>query len=716
MKTADADLGLTTAQVEAVRREAPATRRPRGSRTYAQIARTNIFTFYNNVLFVIGVGLLALDRTNDAVVSVGLGLLNAVISSVQEMRAKKKLDALRLLHRSVSRVVRDGVEIEVPPEELVRGDLLRIGAGDQVVVDGPVEGPGWLEVDESLLTGESGAVPKTAGDLLLSGSYVISGESRQRAAAVGPGSHAEQVTAAARRWTSSQTPLQRRIDIVVRAVIATVALMSVAIMGQALMEGLPLVRLVQMSAVLSGLVPYGLFFMVAVSYSMGAATIARRGGLVQQVSVVESLSNVDVVCTDKTGTLTTGRLQLHTVHPSLPDLDEAHVRQLVGAVARGATSANATTDALVEALPGARVAVTEEVPFASARRWSGVTLGGDSSSSSDSRAPRGTYVLGAVQALATSLPADTVADGAPLPAAVESYTAQGLRVLVLARAAEQEAPLHDRGGSPTLPRLVALGLVVLADELRPHVRETLADLAASGVEVKVVSGDDPRTVAALVAQLGLSDQRPISGAELAELRPEARDDAVRDRTVFGRIAPEQKEEIVDSLIRAGRYVAMIGDGVNDVRSLKRAQVGVAMQSGSSVASDVADLVLLNDSFAALPLARHEGQRIIGGLSTALRLFLSRVAASMVIIVGVAILGLGFPYEPAQVALTLFTVGVPSLFLTWWARPQRPDPRLILDLARFVVPVAVVTGPGPTPPSSRPPRSRWRRRGCRCSPR
>ncbi len=645
------------------------------SRTYGVILRTNVLSFFNVILFTIGAALLALGRYSDAFTSVGLGLVNAGISAVQEIRAKRKLDRLQLLARGTVTVLRDGVDAEVPPEEVVRGDVLRLTPGAQIVVDGPVLA-GRLEVDESLLTGESEALPKEPSDGLLSGSFVVGGAGLQLARDVGAASHAGRLTTEARRVSTDRTPLQRRIDFVVRLVMLLVLLMSVTILAQAALEGFTLVRTVQTTAVLSGLVPYGLFFLVAVAYTVGAARSAGRGALVQQVNAVESVSNVDVVCTDKTGTLTTGRLSLAEVRP-VGATPAAEVARLLGVVAHGATAGNLTTAALAAALPAARpgeaVDVREEVPFSSSLRWSAL------------RTPDAVLVLGAPDALAPRLA------GPPLGAPVRELAGRGLRVLVLARAAA-EAPLRD-GGRAALPELQPLAVVALADELRPDVVETLARLVADGIDVKVVSGDDPRTVAALARQAGLEPGEPVAGPALAEL-PDTEFDAVVARTtVFGRIAPEQKERLVDALRRAGRYVAMVGDGVNDARALKRAHVGVAMAGGSAVTRDVADIVLTGDSLGALLPAAHEGRRIITGISTSMQVFLARVGTQGLVILAVTMLGLGFPYSPANVGLTLLTVGLPTLFLTAWARPSAPDPHLLTTLWRFVVPAMLVTAAG-----------------------
>ncbi|MFI5938005.1 HAD-IC family P-type ATPase [Actinoplanes sp. NPDC051494] len=618
-------------------------------RTYGRILRTNVFSFFNTVLFVIGAALLALGRYSDALISVGLGLINAVLSAVQEIRAKRKFDRLQLLERSPVSVLREGRETLLDVEQVVAGDVLLIRPGDQIVVDGPLQEDGAVEADESLLTGESEPVVKKPGDDLRSGSFCVAGQGRQLARDVGADSYAGRLTAQARQDTTDTTPLQRRIEFVVRLVITLTVLMSGAIMGQAVIEGVTLLRTVQIAAVLSGLIPYGLFLLIAVAYTGGAAALARHGALVQRVNAVESVSNVDVVCTDKTGTLTTGELSVDQVR-SYGGHDAG---TLLGGFARSVTTANLTTTALAASLPGTAWTVRNEVPFTSAKRWSGLTT------------PDGTWMLGAPDVLAPDLPCDEL-------------TARGLRVLVLTRTG---AP----GAEPELA-----GLVALADRLRPEVTDSISRFHAEGVAVKVLSGDDPRTVAALAVRAGLGDGEPVAGPALDDLDDAALDALVARTTVFGRVAPEQKERIVRSLRRQGRYVAMIGDGVNDARALKSAQVGVAMRSGSAVTRDVADIVLLDDSFAALLPAQREGRHIVNGIATSMYVFLARVASQGLVILAVTMLGLGFPYSPAQVGLTLLTVGVPTFFLTRWAPSTPPDPRPLIGLARFVIPAALVT--------------------------
>jgi cation-transporting ATPase E len=664
--------GLTGAEAEARRRRGEAnTAVQGGSRSYAEILRTNVLSFFNLILFVIGAALLSLGRYSDALISVGLGLINAVISAAQEIRAKRKLDRLQLLDRTGVLVVRDGHEVEVPPGQVVRGDVVRVRPGDQIVVDGPLLIGGRVEADESLLTGESDPVVKHPGDELRSGSLCVAGDGHQQARDVGVHSYAGRLTAEARRATTDRTPLQRGIEFIVRLVMALTALMSGCILAQAALEGFSLLRVVQITAVLSGLVPYGLFFLIALAYTAGAVRIARCGALVQQVNAVESVSNVDVICTDKTGTLTTGQLTLEELVP-LGEHEYNESAEALGGLAHNAVTANLTALAIAGSLSGPVWEVRDEVPFSSSLRWSGMVT------------EAGTWVLGAPDALAARLRQQVPA------AEVTDRTGRGLRVLLLARAEDPDAGLRDAAGRPDLPMLIPVALAVLADELRADVVATVARFHADGVEVKVLSGDDPRTVAAIAARAGLAGSAPVPGADLDDLDDPALDRLVARTAIFGRVAPEHKERIVRSLRRQGRYVAMIGDGVNDARALKQAHVGVAMRSGSAVTRDVADIVLVDDDLSALPPARHEGRRIINGIGISLYVFLARVVSQGLVILAVSMLQLGFPYSPTQVGLTMFTVGIPTVFLTFWAKPDRPDPHMLRNLVRFVVPASVVT--------------------------
>jgi cation-transporting ATPase E len=600
---------------------------------------------------------------------------------VQEARAKRKLDQITLLTRPTVTVVREGRARPIDPSELVTGDLLQIGAGDQVAADGLVVGEGRLEVDESLLTGESDLVPKRAGDRLLSGSFCATGRGLYEAERVGAASYANQLTESAREFKVVKTPLQRKIDLAVRLVTVVVFLVSLAILLQARLDDLAFDRVVKISAVLTGLVPYGLFFVTAVSYSLGAAALAKRGALVQQVNAIESLSNVDVLCVDKTGTLTANRFHLHGVH-ALDGADEVAVRRRLGEFARSSSVANATSLALADGLDAEGHPVADEIAFAPSRGWSALAFHeGDG---------RGVWALGAVDSLAPFLADGSADEGSPLAGHAATWSGRGLSVLLFAHA-DGATRLHDEAGAPGLPTLVPAAVVALEDELRPEARETLAEFVALGISPKIVSGDDPRTVAAVARQAGLpADLRSASGPDLEAMSPEEFDRAASEVTAFGRLSPRQKERLVASLTRQGHYVGMMGDGVNDTLALKQAKLGIAMEGGSSVTRNVADMVLLGDSFASLRPAITEGRRIAAGLSNAMYLFLTRVAVSTLMILTIAVVGLGFPYEPAQVALTLFTVGIPSIALTLWARADAPRPDLLRSLTRFVLPAAVVT--------------------------
>lgn len=660
------------------------TRRARGegndfqlptSRSLADILRQNVFTLINLVLFSIGAVMVSIGRVDEALASVSLILMNIVVGIVQEVRAKRKLDRIALLTRPKVTVIREGKEQAIDPAELVRGDVVVVRAGDQIVADGILVGSGQIEVDESLLTGESDHIPKKAGDHLLSGSFVVAGTAVYVVRRVGAKSFANTVAAEARSFRVVKTPLQRDVDFVIRLLMLVAMFIGLLLLVSSLLSDIPLMRRVQAAAVIAGLVPNGLFFMVIVAYAMGAVRMVSRGALVQQANSVESLSNVDVLCMDKTGTLTANKIVYHDVLP-IGWTREALERAL-GDFARSATTTTRTTEALLAALGGERRRVLDEVTFSSARKWSALVFSDEQRS--------GTYVLGAPEMLAPYL--EIPFDELP---STRMWVEGGLRVVLFAWN-PAVIYLHDSAGQPALPALQPIGLVAFRDELRPDARETLAQFAQAGVALKIISGDNPHTVAALARQVGLPAEGVVSGTELDALSDAELARVAEERSIFGRITPQQKERLVKALRSQGHYVAMIGDGVNDVLSLKKADLGIAMESGSSATRSVADMVLLGDSFAALPQALLEGQRIVSGMRDILRLYLARAVTLVLMIISASVVGVGFPYIPKHITLVaLLTIGIPTFAIAVWARPERSRQSLLRSVLHFAFPAGIVT--------------------------
>jgi len=674
---------------------------PPTGRSYRQIIGENVLTFINVSLFLLGLALVLLGRPTDALVSTGVVALNVLVSVVQEVRAKRTLDHITLLTRPQATVVRDGRERAISPADLVVGDVLVVGPGDQIVVDGRVVGDGRMDVDESQLTGESDLVPKVAGALVYSGSFCVTGRARYAAERVGAQSLATQITAGARAFRRVLTPLQREVYLVIRAVLVIVAYIELLLLTRALITGTDPARSVQNATIIASLVPNGLFLSIAVAYALAAVRIARHGVLVQQSNAIESLSEVDTLCLDKTGTLTANRLHVEGVHPF--GLTEAEVGRVLGVLAASGRSGNKTSAAIAAAYPAPPRRAVAEIPFSSARKWSAVAFddpgaAGDGRDGDEDDTPpvRGVYALGAPEMLRPSLA--TTGAGASwdeIAAQARTLTNRGLRVLLVAHA--PTTTLEDHGDATRLPEgMTPLGLVSLSDELRPEAHAALAAFSAAGVRPVIISGDDPETVAALARQAGLGadggDLGLVSGLDLATMDEAAFAAAAAAGTVFGRITPQQKERLVRVFRARGAYVAMIGDGVNDVLSLKAANLGIAMQSGSQATRGVADLVLLDDSFAALVPAVAEGQRIVNGMRHILNLFLTRIASVGLVILSALVVG-EFPLALRQGSLvTLLSVGVPSVFLVLWARPgPAPAGPVGGRLARVVLPPVVLSG-------------------------
>jgi len=633
------------------------------SRTVGQIVRANVFTRFNALLGSLFVVTLIVGPIQDALFGFVL-VANSGVGIYQELRAKRTLDSLAVLTSPQARLVRDGDVREAPLTEVVLDDVLELRPGDQIVVDGEVLEAAALEVDESLLTGEAEPVIKSPGDEVLSGSFVAAGSGRFRATRVGAQAYAAQLAEQGRRFSLTRSELRTGIDQILRIVtwllIPTAALLVVSqLRSNASLRGAILGSVAGTVA----MVPEGLVLLTSVAFAFGVVRLAKRRVLVQELPAVEVLARVDVLCIDKTGTLTEGRLVIDEVE--LLGEDGVH-RDALAALAAAEPHPNATLLAIRESFPGPPDGwlATTTVPFSSARKWSGAEFG-----------TRGRWVLGAPDVLLGSRPDDD----AHLTKA-RTHAEAGRRVVLLGRT---ESPIEaDRPPE----RLAPVAFVILTDRVRETASTTLAYFARQGVEVKVISGDHPATVAAVARRVGLpgagepfdAKALPEGGEELAE--------ALETHAIFGRVTPQQKRAMVEALRSRGHVVAMTGDGVNDVLALKDADIGVAMGSGSSATRAVAQLVLLDSTFDALPSVVGEGRRVLGNIERTSNLYVTKTVYAMLIALGVGVVGLEFPFLPRQLTLIgALTIGIPSFFLALAPNDERARPGFLSRVLRFTIP-------------------------------
>ena len=678
-QTASRFAGLSSAEARE-RARASGTNRfeTAAARSYLRICIDNAFPAANVALMAVAAVLIGLGLFVDALFTGGLVLGNIVVGIIQESRAKRQLERIAVLARSRARVIRDGREQAIDPDDIVQGDIVIVGPGEQVQADGRVLADDHCSIDESLLTGESDLVRKREGDEVYSGTFCTSGQAVYRSERVGAESFANRIAATARTFRVVRTPLQREIGYVMWAMAVVVALLSteVVVSLHSIYGRLPVAETARAAAVTVTLVPQGLWVMVTVTYAMAIVRMSRLGTLIQRQNAIESMSHVDVLCLDKTGTITTNALTLEDVHPV--GVDEREFRQLLGSYCASTTSSNRTNDAIRQSIPAEPFPAVEEVHFDSIRRWSGLVV--------QSGGMNGVYVLGAPEVL---LPHTTwhVDDER-----LSKWSQRGLRVLLFATRPGAYS-IGYQGDEPELPDdLTPLGFVLLRDVLRDGASDTIQEFARAGITLKIISGDNPGTVAALAREAGVGDAEPVvSGRELDGSAGEIEAVAVAG-TVFGRVSPAQKATIIEALQRRGHYVAMVGDGVNDVPALKRSDVAISVRSASPVARSIADIILLDDSFSSLPRAFTEGRRIRAGMAAVIRLFLSRTFALAIVILGAALLSSEFPLSPRHTAIfSTLTVGIPALFIAAWARPQFTGRYLVLESAPFVVPAAIMTG-------------------------
>jgi magnesium-transporting ATPase (P-type) len=649
------------------------------SRSTASIVAGNVFTLFNAIIGVFFVLVLSLGLFADAIFGL-IAIVNSWIGIRQELKAKQTLDELAVLVAPRAKIVRDGAVVELGATEIVPGDVVRVEPGDQLVADGEAIESRGLTLDESMLTGEADGIPKSPGDRVLSGSFCVSGSGYYLADAVREESYAGRLAGEARSFRHPPSPLQKEVNRVIVASTYVMLPLAVVLILSLSLRSVDLVEAAQTAtAGLITLIPEGLVLLMSVTFAVAAVRLAGRDTLVQQMSATESLAAVDTICVDKTGTLTEGELRLVGIEIA-EGSDDAAAQAALGRFAASAGDRNRTLETIAERFPGEAGRVSAEVPFSSERKWSGATLanGGGGGGS--------TYVLGAPDVLAEA-GALTLPPG--LARRLEEETAAGRRVVAFGESREA-LPADAAAGSP--PPLMPLALIVLEETLRPDAAETIATMRSEEVDLKLISGDARATVTAVAYAVGVPrDAGIVEGSELPE-DPEELAAVALANTIFCRIKPEQKKALIAALVGAGRYVAMIGDGVNDVPALKQARMAVAMGSGAQVTKGVADVVLLKDQFSRLPEAVGEGRRIARNIHRLGRLYLTKTvyAAALILLVGVP--GFAFPFLPRHLTLAVFlTIGVPSFVL---ALMPSDGPlyrgRLLRALAAFAVPAGVAT--------------------------
>jgi magnesium-transporting ATPase (P-type) len=665
------------------------------SRSVSSIVAGNVFTLFNAIIGIFFVLILSLGLIADAVFGL-IAIVNSYIGIRQELKAKRTLDELAVLVAPHAKVLRDGAVVSLLAEEIVPGDVVAVEPGDQLVADGEVLASRGLTLDESMLTGEADGVRKGPGERALSGSFCISGSGRYLVDAVREQSYAGRLAGEARAFRHPPSPLQGEVNRVIVACTWAMAPLAALLLITFQIRGTDLVEAAQTAtAGLVTLIPEGLVLLMSVTFAVAAVRLARKDTLVQQMSATESLAAVDTICVDKTGTLTDGELRLLGVEVA-EGVDPDAARAALGRFAASAGERNRTLETIAAAFPSEAARVKGEVPFSSQWKWSGATLasrraapGGDGPGAAAFDGGSGTFVLGAPDILAAS-GALSLPPG--LTRKLEQETAAGRRVVAFGSSAEA---LPDDPAQAPPPRLAPLALVVLEETLRPDAAETIATMREAKVDLKLISGDARATVTAVAYAVGVPREAGvIDGPELPD-DPEALAAAAQANTIFCRIAPEQKKALVEALRAAGRYTAMIGDGVNDVPALKQARLAVAMGSGTQVTKGVADVVLLKDEFARLPEAVAEGRRIARNIHRLGRLYLTKSVYAAALIVLVAVPGFAFPFLPRHLTLAAFiTIGIPSFVL---ALAPSDGPlyrgRLLRALAAFAVPAGLATAIG-----------------------
>ncbi len=637
------------------------------SRSLAAIIRANVLTRFNALLGVLCVIVLFVGSPIDALFG-AIIIINSAIGVFQELRAKRTLDALAILQAPQSTVIRDAKATTIAIADIVLGDVLLLRSGDQVPADGQVLAASGLETDESLLTGEADPVAKLAKDTVLSGAIVVAGTGYIKTTAVGSNAYAYKIAEQAKQFTRVRSELVDGTNALLGYIsIVIVIVAPLLLYAQIVNSGLSWQEaIVRSSAAIVGMIPEGLVLLTSLAFMLAVLSLAKQNVLVQRLPAVESLARVDVVCLDKTGTLTEGTIGFEGLH-MLDKHDPELARAVLASFA--ADPASPTLSALHTAFPKQTLSITDAVAFSSARKWSAISV----------NAKQKHWVMGAPEILSTKVSAS---NATALRAQATKLAAAGKRVLLLAVASE----------APTvkgLPKeLLPFALLEFGEKIRDDAAETLRYFHDQGVDLKVISGDNPVTVGAVAAAVGIANIKTYDARKL----PEATDQlgAVLDEyNVFGRVTPEQKRQMVKALQANGHVVAMTGDGVNDALALKDADVGIAMRSGAAATRAVAELVLLDNSFAHMPHVVAEGRRVIANIERVANLFLIKNVYSLALALAVTVATLPYPFLPRHMTiLSSLTIGIPAFFLALAPNLQRYHPGFLKRVLRFAVPAGI----------------------------
>ena len=626
----------------------------RSSRTYKDIFQENVFTLFNVTFGVVLILLTVLGQITDAIFSGFSVFMNILVGVVQEIQAKLTLDKLALLSVQKVTVRRDRQSIEIPVGEVVRDDLIELKPGDRAPVDGAVLISQNVEMDESLLTGESDPVAKQIGDIVLSGSFCLAGSCIFRAEKIGDESYAVKLSQSSRVYKRVFTPLQKKIDVLVEIFVLVLIVAAFLHLASSLNSGRTMVDTIRYaSVIINSFVPAGLILSISVAFAIGAVEISKKRTLIQKINAVDSMNSVRILCTDKTGTLTQNKLVVKSIVP-LGDTDEDSLRELIALYTSlmGTQNSSAKAMAAFTDKPRSQSQFVSEVPFSSSRKWGAIAINIGT-----------TIMVGAPEILLTT---------AEMQEQAKQYARQGLRAIAVVTS-EDSIDISEK--NPVLPNNRRdRGLVLLEDSLRPDVIETIAELLNKNIRLKVISGDSVETVSSIARQAGISvpDDAIFTQKALEAMDAHTFSSAAASGTVFGRITPDMKRRLISAMVKRGGYVGMVGDGVNDVPAFKEAQLAIAMNDGAQISKDVADIVLLDNNLSALPQAFAAGDDIKQKILSSALLYLTKNIMVILTISFAGFVQLPFPIEPRHMTvITMAVVGLPTIWIAFgWIKPKR----------------------------------------------